>query len=91
MAQEEKQEQNQTILWTQKAKKLLLGRQIVRVGYMTTETAEELRINERGVFFVLDNGDSVFVMSDDEGNSSGALHIATSEQLEILPTLRMEY
>jgi hypothetical protein len=84
----EKEEQNSTeVYWTKKAQEFLLGRKIVSLGYVPSDFADECYYNSRGLWFVLDNGSEVFVMSDDEGNDGGSLHIYANKKTEVLPTL----
>lgn len=59
--------------WTEEAKKLLMGRKIVAVRYMSKEEAEDMGWYSRGVVLQLDDGNLVFPSADDEGNNAGAL------------------
>jgi hypothetical protein len=61
--------------WTATAREWLLGRTIVNVRYLTDEEVNELGIYASGVRLYLDDGTECDVMSDDEGNGPGALHV----------------
>lgn len=93
MAQEKPQDYKSIeVYWTKKAKEFLLGRKIVSLGYVSSDLADECYWDSRGLVLKLDDGTEVFVMSDDEGNNCGSLHIYTDKKSgintsEILPTI----
>ena len=69
--------------WTEIAK-MLEGRTIVHVRYLTEEEAEDWF--NRPVIMFLDNGEYILPIADDEGNNGGAL--ATSyEDHSVLPVI----
>jgi hypothetical protein len=69
--------------WTEIAK-MLEGRTIVHVRYLTEEEAEDWF--GRPVVMFLDNGEYIIPIADDEGNDGGAL--ATSyEDHSVLPVM----
>ena len=71
--------------WTEIAK-MLEGRTIVGVRYMSEEESEDQDWYCRPVIMFLDNGEYIFPMADDEGNDGGAL--ATSyEDHSVLPVI----
>ncbi|MEM9281832.1 MAG: hypothetical protein AAGA96_08400 [Verrucomicrobiota bacterium] len=72
------------INWELKAKKLLVGRKIQSVRYMTVEEAEEWMFTSRPLVLKLDNGLFLIPLSDDEGNDGGAL-FTTDPEVEVLP------
>lgn len=72
--------------WTDVASKLLKGRTIKAVRYMTPEEAEGLGWYKRSIVFVLDNKEICFVAADDEGNDGGSLFYGTNG---VLPTLNL--
>jgi hypothetical protein len=75
--------------WTNIAKKVLIGRKIVEVRYLTDEEIEALDWYEKSLVFVLDNGTICFISSDDEGNGGGSLYYQTGdEDFKTLPTLK---
>ena len=59
--------------WTQKAAKVLVGKKIVKVQYMTADETEDLMWYSRPLSFKLDDGTWVIPQSDDEGNNGGVL------------------
>lgn len=63
---------NQT-RWEGIARKLLLGKKIVAVRYLSKEEAEDLGWTHRCVVLQLDDGNLIFPSSDDEGNNAGSL------------------
>jgi len=74
--------------WNQTAKSLMLDRKIIDVEYASNQEMQDLTIQGRPLIFTLDNGTSVIVMSDDEGNDAGALHMHTKQgKYEVLPSL----
>lgn len=74
--------------WNNKAEKLLLGRQIVKVEYLSDEEAEEGMWYSKPVCFQLDDGTWLMPMRDDEGNDGGALSVVNDKsELGCLPVL----
>tara|TARA_R110000744_G_scaffold114954_1_gene214983 strand:+ start:99 stop:377 length:279 start_codon:yes stop_codon:yes gene_type:complete len=71
------------IKWAAKARKLLVGRTITGVRYMSDEEVADCGFDSSGIVIIFDDGSYIFPMSDDEGNDAGA--IATSN--EDLPTI----
>ena len=71
--------------WEDKASKLLLGRKIVSVEWMTNQEADELDWSSRPVCMMLDDGTWIYPQRDDEGNDGGALFVAASKEHETLP------
>ena len=63
-----------TKYWNDKISKLLVGKRIVKVEYMSKKDAEDLGIDFRPVQIRLENGVWLTPMSDDEGNDGGAIH-----------------
>ena len=59
--------------WIETANKLLLGRKIVKVEYIPVKETDDMMWEHQPVCFLLDNGDWVYPMRDDEGNDGGAL------------------
>ena len=58
--------------WTEIAR-MLEGRTIVKVRYLSEKEADDLDWYCRPVVMLLDNGEYIFPMADDEGNNGGAL------------------
>jgi hypothetical protein len=73
--------------WEAQANKLLKGRRIVGVRFMTAEEAEDSGFMSRPPVIVLDNGVAIFPMADDEGNDAGAL-ATTSKDLPTIPVFQ---
>lgn len=74
--------------WTNVATKLLRGRTIVQVRYVTDEEIQDTYFAKRGLQIVLDNGTILYPMQDDEGNDFGAVHYQLKDgSNSILPTL----
>ena len=59
--------------WTEFAEKLLLGRKITKVEYLSDNEAKDCGWDCKPVVFQLDGKDWVYPMRDDEGNDGGAL------------------
>jgi aspartyl/asparaginyl beta-hydroxylase (cupin superfamily) len=66
--------------WNEKARKILEGKKIISVRYMSNQ-------DNRPVSFKLDTGEVVVVQSDDEGNNGGSLCVIKKGKIEILPTI----
>lgn len=71
------------IKWASEARKILVGRTIAAVRYMTEEEAADSDFYSSPIVIIFDDGSYIFPMRDDEGNDAGAL--ATSN--EDTPTL----
>ena len=70
--------------WQNEAKKKLLGKRIVEVGYLDEKAMEILGWTKRPVYFKLEDDTFCFVSMDDEGNNGGSLFI---NENDCLPTL----
>ena len=71
--------------WQEQAVKLLKGRTIIKVQWMTKENAEQFDWHSRPLLMVLDNGTIMYAQTDDEGNDGGALYIDTGKEGLTLP------
>jgi hypothetical protein len=69
--------------WLIRINKLLKGKKILSVRYMTATEATELGWNQRAIAIHLDDGTIIFPSSDDEGNEAGSL-FTTDEQTPII-------
>jgi len=70
--------------WTKQVRKELVGRTIKDIRYLTEE--ETPQWNARPIVLILDDGQYIIPMMDDEGNDGGSM--ATSyENLPTIPTL----
>ena len=79
----ETKETKQNEYWNETAEKLLKGRTIKSVRYMTDKEMTEMMWNRKGVIMTLDNDTEVIVSSDDEGNDAGSLFVGN----DILPVI----
>jgi len=73
-------------IWSAEAARILEGRTIVRVRYMTKKEVEDLGFRRAGIVLMLNDGTFVFPSMDDEGNDSGAL-FTTSDYLSTIPVI----
>lgn len=56
-----------------KAKEKIVGHRITAVRYMTDSELKESYWHQKGIVLELDNGELLFPLSDEEGNSPGVL------------------
>jgi hypothetical protein len=74
--------------WNAKARKVLLGKTIVSVNYMTEKDAENLGWYKRPIVFKLSDGSVCYLSCDDEGNDGGALFYSDKDGVhDELPVL----
>ena len=71
--------------WQKQAEKLLKGRTIIQIQWMTKENAEDIGWYKRPLLMVLDNGTIIHAQADDEGNDGGALYIQKGKESTTLP------
>lgn len=67
---------------SEKFKKLLVGRKVVDVRYMTEDEATNMMWNSRPLCLFLDDGSVIIPQSDDEGNDGGAMFYLGKEGVE---------
>jgi len=72
--------------WNEVAQKLLLGKKIVNVRYMTNAEMEDMGWYVRTVAFQTEDGLWFFPSRDDEGNDGGAL-FTSDEKNSCLPVM----
>ena len=72
--------------WTDDSNKLLSGRTIQHVHYMTKKEVEYMGWQSRSVIIILDNGVAIYPSRDDEGNDAGAL-FTSDDSLPIIPVI----
>lgn len=72
--------------WTDAARKLLLGKKITGIRYITEKEAEGLGWDRRPIALELDSGIIIFPSQDDEGNGPGAL-FTTDKTLNTIPVI----
>ena len=76
--------------WEKLVNKYLVGRQIVKVKWLSAKETEEIYgWDQQPCEIYLDNGTILTPRSDDEGNESGAIGTNINE-LPIIPTFRNE-
>ena len=73
--------------WIAKAEKLLLGRTIVKIEWMSSEETENTGWYKRPVCLQLDDKSWIFPVMDDEGNDGGALNYYRAGKTEVLPII----
>ena len=72
--------------WEGKISEKLVGRTIVKVEYLTQEETDKNYWYKRPIALVLDDGNCLIPMADDEGNDGGS--IATSfKELDTIPVM----
>ena len=62
--------------WEERAKYLLLGKQITEVRWLDKKEVEDIGWYSRPVALKLNDGTWIVPMKDDEGNDGGALSIS---------------
>lgn len=72
--------------WGKLASNLLVGRQIVKVRYMTDAEQQDHYWSRKSVVIHLDNGVIIYPSADDEGNNAGAI-FTTQGELSVLPVI----
>ena len=75
--------------WIAKAEKLLLGRTIVKIEWMSSEETEDTGWYKRPVCLQLDDKSWIFPVMDDEGNDGGALNYYRAGKTEVLPVINV--
>ena len=74
--------------WLSRIKRVLLGRTITRVEYMTAKERRDLDWYRSPVMLRLDSGIWIYPSQDDEGNGAGSLFTSdTSEGLPVIPSM----
>lgn len=72
--------------WAEKIKKLLVGKKIVDVCYMTDAEAKDSGWDFKPIQIKLDNGSWLTPVQDDEGNDGGSLFTNVKE-VPVIPTM----
>lgn len=78
--------QELTSYWNKRMERLLLGKKIVKVQYMSEQDAEEQHWDRRPIQILLSNGVWLTPSSDDEGNDGGSIQ-TNSEIDPVIPVL----
>lgn len=74
--------------WNVIAAKVLVGRTIRSVGYMTDEEKDNVGFYHKALVIELDDGTVLYPSSDDEGNDAGAIHYQKAKDKNtILPVI----
>jgi len=74
--------------WQDRAIRLLQGRTIDKVTYITKEEANKRKWASRGLILTLSDGAEVTILSDDEGSNSGSVfYYMDEENLGVIPTI----
>ena len=72
--------------WLKSINKLLVGKKIVKIRYMTNNDAEERGWDSRAIQIKLEDGTWLTPVSDDEGNDAGSL-FTNSNDLPTIPIM----
>lgn len=75
-----------TEYWNKRVSKVLVGRTITKVEYMSEKDRDETGWYNRPIQIQLDNGVWLTPTSDDEGNEGGSIHTNLKKD-RIIPTL----
>ncbi len=73
--------------WNDRAVKVLKGRTIAKVRYLTAAECENNMWYKRGLVLTLDNGMEIIPGCDDEFNDTGVLHYVSKDGWDCLPSL----
>ena len=73
--------------WTDTASKILVGRKIVGVRYMTKAEAKGMDWFSRPIVLILDDRTLIYPSHDDEGNDGGAL-FTNNDNDPVIPVIR---
>ena len=75
--------------WLKDIKKVLQGKTITKVRYMTKKEANDFGWYKRAVVLQLDDGNILFPSMDDEGNNAGAL-FTNDKNLPTIPVFGLD-
>jgi len=78
--------EEQVIYWSNQAAVKLVGRKIVRVGYLSQKEMDGLGWFGASIVLQLDDGSLLYPSQDDEGNGPGAL-FTEYEDLPVIPVI----
>ena len=82
-----KQKVNNNLSWEKRITKCLVGRKIIQTRYLTIKESEHCGFHHQPLVIILDNGEWLMPMSDDEGNDGGAMSTSYDE-LSTIPVMR---
>ena len=77
--------------WTLAAAKLLVGKRITRVEYMSSKEAEDTGWYSCPILIGLEDGSWLVPQSDDEGNNGGVIGVSSKDDYKILPVLGINH
>ena len=80
------EEQKLELEWIKRITKLLVGKKIVKIQYMTEKDAEEQGWYRRPIQMRLEDGTWLTPSQDDEGNDGGSL-FTNSKDLPTIPVI----
>ncbi len=72
--------------WETDIAKVLVGKKIVAIRYMTDEEMDNHGWSRRALIIQLDDGTAIYPSADDEGNGAGAL-FTNSEEMPTIPVI----
>lgn len=72
--------------WESNAKKLLVGKTIKEVRYLTKKEQESMMWDRGSLVIILTDGTAIYPSADDEGNDAGAL-FTNNEELPTIPVI----
>ena len=73
--------------WEKDIEKVVLGKKIVKVQYMTEQDAQDnFAWYKRPIILTLEDGTELIPMADDEGNEGGSIY-TTYKDLQTIPVI----
>jgi len=76
-----------TAKWEARIRKELVGKTIAKTRYMTAKECEDAMWDDRPLVIEFTDGSYIIPMSDDEGNSGGALS-TSFDDMPVIPVMR---
>jgi hypothetical protein len=73
--------------WTEEIAKLIVGKTITQVEYMSEELADEWGWYKRPLMIRLSDGHQLIISQDDEGNDGGAVFTTYDAPLSVFPVM----
>jgi hypothetical protein len=73
--------------WHKQAQEVLVGKQVVKVSYLTDKEQEKLGWYKKPIVIELDNGTLLIPQMDDEGNDGGALAYIINNEYNVIPVI----
>jgi hypothetical protein len=72
--------------WTSRVEQNLVGKKIVKVEFMNPDSVKKNGWGKRPICFLLDDGNWIYPMMDDEANDGGVMG-TTYDKLDTIPVL----